>query len=251
MNGQFRILSYNIHKGFTVGNVKFILQKIKQSIDVVHADVVCLQEVVGDNVRKKSRIKDWPVTSQFEFLADQTWSHYAYGKNAVYTEGHHGNAVLSRFPIESWKNDDISLTPFENRGLLHTILNNPEQKKPIHIFCVHLSLLERDRQRQLKMLSEKIREEVPDGEPLIVAGDFNDWRQNASLILFKSLGMKEASLDLKGRHAMTFPSKLPFFALDRIYYRNLKCIGVDVFKKGIWSQLSDHLPTIADFEFAD
>lgn len=249
MSGRFRILSYNIHKGFTVGNLKFILEKIKQSIQIVHADVVCLQEVVGDHSRNSSRIKNWPVTSQFEFLADQVWSHYAYGKNAVYTEGHHGNAVLSKFPITAWHNEDISLTPFENRGLLHTVLQSPEHAQPIHIFCVHLSLLENDRQRQLKILSDKISKEVPDDEPVIVAGDFNDWRQNASQILFKSLGMKEASLDLKGRHAVTFPSRLPFFALDRIYYRHLKCTKVDVLEKGIWNQLSDHLPTVAEFEF--
>lgn len=243
-----RILSYNIHKGFTVGNLKFILEKIKQSIQVVHADVVCLQEVVGDHSRNSSKIKNWPVTSQFEFLADQAWSHFAYGKNAVYTEGHHGNAVLSKFPIAQWTNQDISLTPFENRGLLHTILSGPNQEKPVHVFCVHLSLLEKDRQRQMAMLSEKITKDVPADQPIIVAGDFNDWRQNASHILFKSLGMKEASLELRGRHSLTFPSRLPFFALDRIYYRNIKCVQVEVYKKGIWSQLSDHLPTVAEFE---
>lgn len=246
---KFRILSYNIHKGFTVGNLKFILEKIKQSIQVVHADIVCLQEVVGDHTRHSAKIKNWPVTSQFEFLADQAWSHYAYGKNAVYTEGHHGNAVLSKFPITSWHNQDISLTPFENRGLLYTVVNNPENEKTVHIFCVHLSLLEKDRQKQLNVLSQKILKEIPENEPLIVAGDFNDWRQNASQILFKSLGMKEASLNLKGRHAVTFPARLPFFALDRIYYRNLKCTHVEVLRKGIWNQLSDHLPTVAEFEF--
>jgi endonuclease/exonuclease/phosphatase family metal-dependent hydrolase len=31
------------------------------------------------------------------------WSDYAYGRNAVYPEGHHGNAVLSRFPLNITK----------------------------------------------------------------------------------------------------------------------------------------------------
>ncbi len=47
------------------------------------------------------------------------WSDYAYGRNAVYPEGHHGNAVLSRFPIEYYENRDISVGNGEKRGLLY------------------------------------------------------------------------------------------------------------------------------------
>ncbi len=54
-----------------------------------------------------------------EFLADTMWSDYAYGRNAVYPEGHHGNAVLSRFPIEYYENRDISVGNGEKRGLLY------------------------------------------------------------------------------------------------------------------------------------
>jgi len=61
--------------------------------------------------------------------------------------------------------------------------------------------------------------------------------------------LKSSGVSLKGKHAVTFPSRLPFFALDRIYYRNLKCMKVDVLRKGLWNQLSDHLPTVAEFEF--
>ncbi|MFZ3229321.1 MAG: endonuclease/exonuclease/phosphatase family protein [Pseudobdellovibrio sp.] len=249
MSQRIRILSYNIHKGFTFGNLKYILDSIKKSIQAVHADIVCLQEVIGDHTKHSSEIENWPVTSQFEFLADNVWNHYAYGKNAVYTDGHHGNAVLSKFPIADWNNQDISLTPFENRGVLHAILNNPEKdSKPIHVFCVHLSLLENDRKKQLQIIAKNINENVPADEPLIIAGDFNDWRQNASAILFKSLGMNEVSIEMKGKHLFTFPSMLPFFALDRIYYRNIKCVHVEVLKKGIWNALSDHLPLVAEFE---
>ncbi len=37
--------------------------------------------------------------SQFAFLADEIWPHFAYGKNAIYSAGHHGNAILSKHPI--------------------------------------------------------------------------------------------------------------------------------------------------------
>ena len=47
------------------------------------------------------------------------WREVAYGRNATYRHGHHGNAVLSRYPIVAQENEDISAHAFENRGLLH------------------------------------------------------------------------------------------------------------------------------------
>ena len=60
--------------------------------------------------------ENWPDTPHYEFLADTMWSDYAYGRNAVYPEGHHGNAVLSRFPIEHYENRDVSVGESENAG---------------------------------------------------------------------------------------------------------------------------------------
>lgn len=33
---------------------------------------------------------------------------FAYGRNAVYTQGHHGNAILPQFPIVHFANHDMS-----------------------------------------------------------------------------------------------------------------------------------------------
>jgi hypothetical protein len=59
------------------------------------------------------------VKPQHEFIADSVWHEVAYGKNAVSHHGHHGNAVLSRYPIIAHENLDISAHAFESRGLLH------------------------------------------------------------------------------------------------------------------------------------
>ena len=45
---------------------------------------------------------------------------------------------------------------------------------------MHLGLWARSRRFQLEWLSDRIREAVPEGEPLVVAGDFNDWQRKAS-----------------------------------------------------------------------
>src|SRR4051794_16201417 len=96
---SIRVLSYNIHKGFSTGNRKFVLKRIKVAIRKVHPDLVFLQEVLGHHEIHKKNVQDWPNQSQFEFLSEELWPHYAYGRNAVYTYGNHGNAILSKYPF--------------------------------------------------------------------------------------------------------------------------------------------------------
>ncbi len=142
---KLRVLSYNIHKGFNLGRSRFILDQIKSSIELVSADIVFLQEVHGHTEKTTAKIKAWPTSSQFEYLADKVWSHFAYGKNAVYKEGHHGNAVLSKFPILKHENIDISTNRFEKRGLLHVEIFVPgssgEAAKQIHLINLHLNYM--------------------------------------------------------------------------------------------------------------
>lgn len=243
-----KVLSYNIHKGFSSTNLSFVLQKIKESIQLVKADLVFLQEVIGHNEKHGKRIVGWPKTSQFEFLADNLWPHYAYGKNAVYTEGHHGNAILSKHPITFFENTDVSTNQLEKRGLLHAVVQLNGCGKEVHVICLHLGLFEAGRKIQIKKLSERIESLVPKSIPLIVAGDFNDWRENASPILYKKLQLEEVFLISTGSHARTFPSWMPVLKLDRIYFRGLNLVKSEVLSDGLWSDLSDHTAVFAEFK---
>jgi endonuclease/exonuclease/phosphatase family metal-dependent hydrolase len=116
---SLNVLTINTHKGFTAFNRRFILPELRDAVRSVSADIVCLQEVMGAHEVHPLHIENWPDTTHYEFLADTMWSDYAYGRNAVYPEGHHGNAVLSRFPIEYYENRDISVGNGEKRGLLY------------------------------------------------------------------------------------------------------------------------------------
>ena len=237
---QLKVLSYNIHKGFNSGNRKFILQQIRSAIRYTHADLVFLQEVIGHHEHGSRQIADWPSSAQFEFLAHESWPHYAYGKNAVYSYGHHGNAILSKYPILKWENVDVSTNRLESRGLLHGLVDYPQCRKPVHVICVHLGLMEVERQTQVLALCDRIRAMVPDGDPVIIGGDFNDWRQRISAILQQDLGIQEVFKTLRGTHARTFPSWLPALKLDRIYYRGLQPMEAACFTGKPWSELSDH-----------
>ena len=105
---SLRVLSLNAHKGFTFLNRRFVLQELREAVRAVAADLVFLQEVIGSHALHARRHTNWPPTPQYEYLADSLWRDHAYGRNAVYPQGDHGNALLSRYPIRSHRNHDSS-----------------------------------------------------------------------------------------------------------------------------------------------
>src|SRR5690625_220449 len=112
---------------------------------------------MGEHKGRSSRHKDhWPMEPHYEFLADSIWQDFAYGRNAVYPQGHHGNALLSKFPIISWNNHDISLNRFEQRGLLHCKLDLVESSQPLHAVCVHLNLREAEDRKSTRLNSSHV-----------------------------------------------------------------------------------------------
>lgn len=241
------LVTYNIHKGFGVGAVRFLLPEMREALDVLNPDFVFLQEVQGAHRHKEKRINDWPETPQFEYLAENLWPHFIYAKNAVYTAGHHGNAVLSKLPFSSFENINLSKMHRASRGLLHCqILIEP--KVTLHLLCVHLGLFKAERAIQCQLLMQRISEAVPSHEPIIMAGDFNDWRNHLSDPLEKILGMSEAFFDLEGKHARSFPAIRPSLSVDRVYYRGLEVINVECLSGKPWRMLSDHVPLYAQFK---
>jgi endonuclease/exonuclease/phosphatase family metal-dependent hydrolase len=247
---KLRILSYNIHKGFSGGIPKYTLKKMRDEIRRAQPDLIFLQEVHGEHDGHRRRVPAWPEGSQFEYLAEQLWPHFSYGRNAVYTEGHHGNAILSKHPILSWANLDLSQNSFERRGVLHAVIQLPGGAGRTHALCTHLGLFEWDRQRQLRQLAGRIEEAVPRDERVIAAGDFNDWRQNASAALTGRLGLREAFRASNGGYARTFPSWMPVLTLDRVYCRGFEIKAASVFDDPAWRALSDHLALWVELEVA-
>jgi endonuclease/exonuclease/phosphatase family metal-dependent hydrolase len=248
---SFRVFSYNIHKGFSGGRKRYTLDRMREAIRKLNPDLLFLQEVHGQHDRHQKNIKNWPLGSQFEYLAEELWPHFSYGKNVVYGSGHHGNAILSKFPILHWENMNVSQNRFERRGILHAVLEAPPvrgHKKPLHAFCIHLGLFEGDRQKQLQQIMGRITSSVGSQAPLIAAGDFNDWRETANRGLVDQLGLAEAFHQLHGSHARTFPSWLPAIRLDRVYFRGLEVLEAQCLKSPPWNMLSDHTPLEVSFK---
>lgn len=240
------VLTLNIHKGFSTFNRRLVLHELRDAVRETGADLVFLQEVIGEHQLHSTLQPRWPQTSHYEFLADTNWSAFAYGRNAVYPEGHHGNALLSKYPIRHHANHDVSTAGREPRGLLHCVVSAPVATGELHLVCVHLDLHARQRRRQLGLLCELIAREVPDNAPLVVAGDFNDWTLHAHDRLRDEARLREIFVERRGKAARTFPARWPLLRLDRIYVRNVQVRADVVLSLRPWSHLSDHAGLLAE-----
>ena len=237
-----RIVTYNIHKGFSQFNRYMMLHELREQLRLLDADIVFLQEVQGEHSLHAERIDNWPELPQYDFLAADVWQATAYARNVAYDHGHHGNAILSRFPIGHSFNQDVTHLRFERRGLLHCRIDVPEWPTPVHCVCVHLSLFARSRRRQMDALATYLESAAVEDSPLIIAGDFNDWRNEADAWLAQRLGLVEIFGDAgaAGVPVRSFPAKRPVLRLDRIYVRGFSVKQAQVYCGNPWSRISDH-----------
>lgn len=253
MSVRLRVATYNIHKGVVQGpgglRPRASVQEMRQRLHELHADIVFLQEVQGKNIRYARRFRHWPDDPQAQYLAlhpEQARKGFevAYGLNARYLHGHHGNALLSQFPIVAVENRDFSDHVFERRGVLHCVLQ--VGGRAVHCFVIHFGLLGRSRLRQASALIDWIETEVPRDAPLLIAGDFNDWRDVLSVHLVDSLHVHEVLAS-----ARTFPAWMPCLKMDRIYVRGFEVESARVLRGLSWARLSDHAPVVTDLRMED
>jgi endonuclease/exonuclease/phosphatase family metal-dependent hydrolase len=246
-----KVVTYNIHKGVRgVGPRKRLeIHNLGLAVEAFDADLVCMQEVRLFHHREARRFDrtwfGWPDGGQAEFLAPEGYE-VAYRTNAVTRHGEHGNALLSRWPIGSVEQHDVSDHRFEQRGLLHVHVHWAGCL--LHVIVVHFGLVHASRVRQVQRLGEYIRREVPADARLLVAGDFNDWSGRLDQPM-RAIGLERArTSESPPRGRATFPALAPVFALDRIYLRGLSCRSIQVPRGSAWARMSDHLPLLAELE---
>ncbi len=244
MTGSLRMVTYNIHKGVQgMGpQRRLAIHDLAQAVMGFDADLVALQEVRAFHHREARFFPHWPAQPQADFLAPPGYT-AIYRSNAITRHGEHGNALLSRWPVTAHQHEDMSDHRFEQRGLLHCELAWGTHQ--LHVVVVHLGLIRASRQRQVAHIIGFVEREVPSDQPLLVAGDFNDWGLSSTQAL-ASVGLH--SLDA-GRHP-TFPARLPLVQLDHVYARGLRASSVEVPRGAAWWRMSDHLPLIMTLDLA-
>ena len=236
-----RAATYNIHKGVQgLGPARRLeIHNLALAVEMLDADIVCLQEVRRVNQREAAHFTGWPDLPQADFLAPEGYES-VYATNAFTRHGEHGNALLSRWPVVSWRHEDMSDHRFEQRGLLHVQLLIGG--RVLHVIVVHFGLIPASRRRQAEQLRRYIRREIAPAAPVLVAGDFNDWGSRVRHLLGQ-----DALHTLEGARTLTYPSRLPVVQLDHIYARGLAPLTLTAPRGRAWRRMSDHLPLIAEF----
>ena len=230
-----KVVSYNMLKGHSFLSRKYSLEPMKEALMQLSPDILFLQEFRG--LHPKKWIAEY---SPAEIFSLDHFPYHAYGMNAEYQKGHHGNAIFSKYPIIESENIDISQIPLAKRGVLHAKVQISSDANPLHLLCAHLDLFQKARNKQVAHIFSMIQKAIPSQEPMILAGDFNDWNKKVDRQVMEQLNLKSQPKLLP----KTFPAVFPVFPLDRIYVRHLQVLSLSPEKGAPWIWLSDHLPLV-------
>lgn len=236
MPDTLRFVTYNIRKGKGAnGRERLVLYDISQQLHRMSADMYLCQEVFHS---KRNQF------SQSAFLAECLKLNSYYGANKFRSVGHHGNTTFTHLAVNSIENHDISTNRIERRGALY--LQVSFRNKRLHVFNVHLGLNKRQRLDQITRLAQIIRQKCKRTDPVILAGDFNDWSGRLDQMIVGRLGFENAFTTARCRNPLTWHARKPLLNLDRIYLKNLTVRSVASPSGAPWSKLSDHLPLVAE-----
>ncbi|MFP6639855.1 MAG: endonuclease/exonuclease/phosphatase family protein [Myxococcota bacterium] len=222
-----RVASYNVHRwaGHS-GRAKPDVRRARSVIEEIGADVFALQEV----------LHPFGEPHPLESVADELGLHLAFAVSRIHRRGELGNAILSRFPFTGVSVLDISSSRLERRGALAAQFDWAGGR--FGVVATHLSLVDRTRRRQVKMLLDHPQ---LNAGPAVLVGDMNSWRRCKA---------SQSLDDRLHRHnnvewPATFPAARPILALDRIYAQNARLLNITTHDSSEAKRASDHLPVVA------
>ncbi len=226
MSTRLRVATWNMHGGVGLDG-RFTPQRIARVIRELDADVIALQEF-------GSRRPAFDMRAHVEHAASAraivmpTFDKYG---------SDFGNAVLSRLPMRDVTCHGFDVAGCEPRNAIDLVIEH--DGGPLRVIATHLGLRAAERREQIARMCAVL--DVPSEEPVILLGDFNEWRPRALLDLDSRFGMSAAP--------KTFPSPCPVAALDRIWVAPARsCVDLRVHKSRATRFASDHLPLVATLE---
>lgn len=235
-------VSYNIHKCIGGIDRRYRPERVCETIAALSPDFVLLQEVDDDALRTGFD-RQVDLIGEHLGMRHRTWFPNHFLKNG----GCYGNAILSRFPLLETRNIDLTVGGRKVRSALHGRFRVPVggHLRTVHVFNLHLGLLEKDRRWQLeRFLAAHPFAGLHERTPILVGGDFNDVWGRLGPELLAPAGFRAAS-----RRFATFPAYAPVRALDGIYVRgDLALRDLRAAKTGKARTASDHLPLVAELE---
>jgi endonuclease/exonuclease/phosphatase family metal-dependent hydrolase len=239
---KLTFVSYNVHKCIGGLDRRYRPERVTETIAHFAPDFVLLQEV--DEGAKRSLFhRQVDVLGEGLGLRHRTWfpNHHLRGG------GCYGNAILSKFPLFDTSNIDLTVAGRKARSVLHGRfrVRVGRHMRTVHVFNLHLGLLERDRREQLRrFLDAHPFAGLHERTPIIVAGDFNDVWGSLGPELLVPAGFRGVV-----RPIPTFPAYAPVRALDGIYVRgDVRLTGVRPGRTRLSRLASDHLPLVAELD---
>ena len=220
-----RVLTWNVH-GCVGRDGMHDPDRVARVLEAAQPDISALQEI---DTRTRAAARD-PFSYFGELFGWTTVS----ARTLSARDGHYGHIVLSRWPIESLGEVDLSVRWREPRKAIVGAIDSPGGR--IVVIAAHLGLLPFERRRQFARLKDRIAEIAH--RPLIVLGDFND---------FPGRGLAERNLTPPLRPSPelpTYPSRLPLLPLDRIWFSDPFELATIVTLRDA-ERVSDHLPLVA------
>lgn len=239
---RFRLITYNIHKGIGGVDRRYDLHRIVDTLVRYDPDVVFLQEV-DDGVPRSRHDR------QVELLAEALeLPHYVFQRNVSLTQGHYGNAILSRYPLHDPADLDLTVRyKKRRRALIASCIVRESRQRTVHLINCHLGLAGFERVVQLKrILGGDALRNLHSDTPVIIGGDFNDVWGTLGKRLLEPAGFEAAN-----KAALTFPAIMPIRSLDKIFYRGaLRFDHCFPGRSNVAREASDHLPVVADFNLS-
>ena len=230
LTGQFQAATYNVHRWTGLnGRARPDPTRVRAVIEELGADLIALQEVLRP-LRGDDPLVD---------LSDRLGLHVAFAVTRVHRRGQIGNAIFSRWPLNLVSIVDLTRGRMEKRAAVAIRLDDGEVS--IDVVSTHLALADGTRRRQVDSLLShpRLRE-----RPTLILGDMNAWRRSrATATLEWELGSHN-----NRDWPASFPAMRPMLALDRIYGRGLRILGVTAHRSPTARRASDHLPVMATVE---
>ncbi|HEY4252262.1 MAG TPA: endonuclease/exonuclease/phosphatase family protein [Roseomonas sp.] len=233
-SGALIAASYNVHKCVGVDK-RFDPGRIASVIGELGADVLALQEA-DRRFGRRTGLLDLGAVER------RTGLHLVPVSSTPGGHGWRGNALLVRGGHATHVRR-LALPGAEPRGALIVELEFPGAR--LRVVAAHLGLLRRHRILQAAAILAAIAEGDP--MPTLLLGDFNEWRPGIA----SSLSVLEPFFGPFGQPQPSFPSRLPFLALDQILGHPHGLVAPPQVHDSPLARLaSDHLPLRAEIDLA-
>lgn len=222
------VATWNIH-GAIGADGRYAPARIVDVLREVDADIVALQEVASEQAHEN-------------FLRDlerETGFHVAAGLLRQRHGDDFGNALLSRYPVQSVEHLDLTVDHYEPRGAIDVCIN-VGIALPLRVIATHLGLRPGERREQVRRIISAFERDSP--HPTLLMGDLNEW-----FLWGRPLRWLHAHFRNIPPAPPTFPARRPVFALDRIWVSPSGGVTrLARHSSSLARVASDHLPLVAD-----